>query len=295
MVPNRNRMSLYQDAKASFKSLVGQSVIVFVGLIVMLLLTGRKPSGFIVGLSFVVGVGFVAWSEARRLTEFESAEEPEDLEPPQRQQTQTVKPSTVKELLRLCQLDKSRIDVNQQSILRVLLSKNISDKELQRLTLEVVQADQANFVKLAEIAGLSLAEDLKGANLSCANLSGVNLSGAYLIGAYLIGADLIGADLSCAILSGADLSRAILSGADLSCAILSGAYLGGANLSGANLFDAYLFDAYLGGADLSGVNVENAQFGDNEGIDEILKQDLIRRGAIFIDSPGYRSRVTTSR
>lgn len=39
-------------------------------------------------------------------------------------------------------------------------------------------------------------------------------------------------------------------------------------------------------ADLSGANVQNALFGDNLGISEETKLDLMRRGAIFEDSTG---------
>ena len=66
MVPvNRNKISLYQEAKTGLSSLVQQTSQVFVGLVVMLLLTDGNPPGFIVTLSFCLGVGFVAWSEKR--------------------------------------------------------------------------------------------------------------------------------------------------------------------------------------------------------------------------------------
>ncbi len=82
--------------------------------------------------------------------------------------------------------------------------------------------------------------------------------------------NLINVDLSDADLSKAFLFRANLSEADLSEADLSGADLIGANLSGANL---------------SGANVTYSKFGNNEGISRTVKNDLIRRGAIFGDSP----------
>ena len=85
-------------------------------------------------------------------------------------------------------------------------------------------------------------------------------------------------DLSGVDLSGTNLSETDLSGADLSDADLSDADLSGTNLSGADLSDADLTDA-----DLSGANVKNARFGNNTGIAESLKHDLIIRGAIFED------------
>jgi hypothetical protein len=70
---NRNQMSLYQDTKAGLKSLIQQTAQVFVGFIIMLLVTGGNPSGLVVGLSFCLGVGFVAWSEKNRLEEINSS------------------------------------------------------------------------------------------------------------------------------------------------------------------------------------------------------------------------------
>ena len=150
--------------------------------------------------------------------------------------------------------------------------------------------------------------DLSGADLIRAHLNGADLSGADLIRAHLNGADLSGANLKNAYLSGADLSGANLSGADLSGANLIGADLSGADLSdahlnGADLIRADLNYAYLNGADLngadlnradlSGAEVRNARFGYNSGIDEYMKHDLIKRGAIFKDLPGDRSKILT--
>ena len=139
---------------------------------------------------------------------------------------------------------------------------------------------------------------LRFAKLSGADLSGADLSGADLTGANLFGANLSDADLSGANLSGANPIRANLFDADLSYADLSGANLSGANLSGADLSGADLIGAYLIGADLSGANlsetkVEKARFSSNSGISESMKQDLIKQGAIFEDSPGDRSEVLT--
>jgi uncharacterized protein YjbI with pentapeptide repeats len=135
--------------------------------------------------------------------------------------------------------------------------------------------------------------DLSGANLSGANLSRANLRSADLRGADLRSADLSGADLTGADLSGADLTRANLRGADLSGADLIGANLSDADLSGADLTGADLTGADLSGADLSKTKVEKARFRSNSGISESMKQDLIKQGAIFEDSPGDRSGVLT--
>jgi hypothetical protein len=54
-----------------------------------------------------------------------------------------------------------------------------------------------------------------------------------------------------------------------------------------------LSDANLIDANLSKTKVEKARFSSNLGISESMKQDLIKQGAIFEDSPGDRSEVLT--
>lgn len=67
MVPiDRRKVSLYEEAKNELNSLVWQTATVFVGFIFMLLLTGGNPSGFIITLSFVLGIAFVVWREQNR-------------------------------------------------------------------------------------------------------------------------------------------------------------------------------------------------------------------------------------
>jgi hypothetical protein len=232
-------MSLYQEAKASFQSLIQQGALVFVGFATMLLLTGGNPSALIVGLSFSLGVGFVAWSEAKRLEKL--ADNPE---------AKVTDSSEIKEIQQLETLTNSP-------------------------TTNVIQKDDNNKESLIQeiISQKAIGRNLQGANLSGANLSRADLSGANL--------------------SEADLSRADLSGANLSEADLSGANLSEANLSRADLFEANLSRADLFGADLFGANVQNARFGYNQGISQSMKQNLIKRGAIFDDSlgSGYRTKI----
>ncbi|NEQ87944.1 MAG: pentapeptide repeat-containing protein, partial [Moorea sp. SIO2I5] len=149
----------------------------------------------------------------------------------------------------------------------------------------------------------AVGRDLNGVDLSDADLSYANLIGADLSEADLSSADLIRANLKDANLIFADLSEADLSEADLSEAYLSGAYLSSANLSNAYLRGTYLIYADLSEADLSSADlsdaklshaiVNNARFGDNSGIDESMKRDLIERGAIFEDLPGDSSEILT--
>ncbi|MBD2302862.1 hypothetical protein [Nostoc sp. FACHB-190] len=47
-------------------SLLKQTAYVLLGFLVMLLITGGRPSGFILGLCVVLGIGFVIWDENKR-------------------------------------------------------------------------------------------------------------------------------------------------------------------------------------------------------------------------------------
>jgi uncharacterized protein YjbI with pentapeptide repeats len=165
-----------------------------------------------------------------------------------------------------------------------LSDANLSGADLIGANLIGANLSRANLIA-ANLGGADLGDaNLSGADLIGANLSGTNLNGANLSGADLSGADLIGADLIGANLIGANLSHANLNGADLI----------NANLSRANLIDANLSRADLSRADLSHANlnvknVKNTRFVDNEGISSSLKLGLIKKGAMFEDSPGDRS------
>ncbi|MEM8717939.1 MAG: pentapeptide repeat-containing protein [Cyanobacteria bacterium P01_G01_bin.39] len=141
--------------------------------------------------------------------------------------------------------------------------------------------------------------DLSGAKLYLANLSDANLRDTKLFGAELTAAKLSGADLSNADLSGAKQSKANLIntkliGTTLRCVSLINADLSGADLSGADLSDANLYQANLTKAYFNNATkVENALFGNNHGIEESLKQDLLRRGAIFEDAPDNFAKILT--
>ena len=214
--------------------------------------------------------------------------------------------------------DESNELNNKWCLVREIVTQGIKDRNLSGVDLSDADLSGANLMN-AKLSGADLSSaDLSGANLMNAKLSGADLSGANLSGANLMNAKLSDADLSGAYLSGANLRSAnligaYLSGADLSNtnlsrADLSGANLSGANLSRANLFHANLFGADLSGANLSGANlsgadliradlsktkVKEARFSSNPGISESMKQDLIKQGAIFEDSPGDRSEVPT--
>ena len=177
-----------------------------------------------------------------------------------------------------------------------ILSESSEDDESNELNNKwpLVREIVAQGFRPRNLSGVDLSDaDLSGANLNFAKLSGADLSSADLSGANLINAKLSGADLSGANLNSANLNSADLSGADLSRAKLMYAYLIRADLGDADLIDANLIGADLSGANLSETKVEKARFSSNSGISESMKQDLIKQGAIFEDSPGDRSEVLT--
>jgi uncharacterized protein YjbI with pentapeptide repeats len=192
-----------------------------------------------------------------------------------------------------------------------LRDANLSDTNLSRTNLSGANLSGAKmrFADLsdADLSGADLSgADLSGADLSCTNLSGTDLSGAnlspaylspvylsrtnlkspYLKGAKLSFADLRGPYLRGPYLKGTYLKGADLKGADLKGADLRFADLSGTDLRGADLSGADLRGADLRGADLRGIQLKKTLFSDNLGITEKLKQHLIKRGAIFDDSPG---------
>jgi hypothetical protein len=63
---NRKSVSLYEEARAGISSLVKQTALVFVGLLIMLLFTRGAPSALVMSLSFFLGIGFVAFLEKQR-------------------------------------------------------------------------------------------------------------------------------------------------------------------------------------------------------------------------------------
>jgi hypothetical protein len=75
MTSNKAQISLYKQSKEGLKSLFVQTTQVSIGLGLMLILTAGNPPGWLVSASFFVGIGFVAWSESKRQSEFDPREE----------------------------------------------------------------------------------------------------------------------------------------------------------------------------------------------------------------------------
>jgi hypothetical protein len=246
MISNsRQQISLYQEAKAGFNSLVKQTAQVSVGFLVMLLLTAGKPSAFAVALSCVAGIGFVAWSEKKRLT----------------QQQVTSEQKKIDLLLKL--LQKAKTD-------------NFSDLVKSS---ELNPAEDFAGANLAGVTGVAC--NLSGFNLSNADLSAADLSRADLSDTNLRCANLQSAQLNRAYLEGANLSNALLIDADLCHADLRGANLSNADLMNADLTGADMCGANLTQTNFSSAIVEKAEFGFNAGLSDDVKSDLEKRGAIF--------------
>jgi pentapeptide repeat protein len=81
----------------------------------------------------------------------------------------------------------------------------------------------------ADLSGIRLGADMRGADLSSVLLFDADLSGSFLFGANLKGADLVRTNLQEVVLQAADLS-----GSDMAGANLSGAKLLGANMDSVN-------------------------------------------------------------
>jgi len=172
---------------------------------------------------------------------------------------------------------------------------NLRDADLSHTDLQNAQiiGVYLNGVNLSN-ANLSAANmqyiDLRGANLSHTNLQNAQIMGVYFNGANLSNANLICTNLSYASLTCTNLANASLCTANLSHASLFDANLSNANLrytdlSNANLSNANLRYTDLSHASLKDAKVENARFRANVGLDEEMKFDLKRRGAIFEDEP----------
>ncbi|MUG92791.1 pentapeptide repeat-containing protein [Scytonema sp. UIC 10036] len=188
-----------------------------------------------------------------------------------------------------------------------LSDANLSNANLMNANLSSSDLSGANLSSTnLSNAGLRFT-DLSSTNLTSTDLSGSDLRDTNLINANLRNSNLIGADLRNAIINtstklddrwylvwrivthgaeGQDLKHADLRSADLRSANFRGCDLRYANLRGSDLRNANLIDA-----DLRGTNVQKVLFGDNAGISESLKQELIRRGAIFQDFSGNRSEI----
>lgn len=172
--------------------------------------------------------------------------------------------------------------------LAILSGANLSGANL--IGADLIRADLSEAIISEAI--LSKA-NLSGANLIGADLSGATLWRSNLIRASLIETNFIGANLKEANLSQANLMKSDLRRAILMSSILRGAILNGVDLSGADLNGADLIGVDFRKAILNEANVKLTRFGDNKGISEEMKRDLISRGAIFDDWESDESQSLT--
>ena len=182
---------------------------------------------------------------------------------------------------------QSEIEALKAAFIETPNQNNIKIDNKPRLVQEILKRDLRWNLNGADLSDSNLRDaNLRDANLRGANLQNVNFIIANLSGADLVGADLRNAHLVLTNLSYANLSTANLSGADIRCSNLSCANLSGTNLSGTNLRYVRFDNTRFGNA-----NIENARFGNNIGISLEMRLDLIKRGAIFKDSPGENSLI----
>jgi hypothetical protein len=73
---NYDREEFLKECRISLQSLFSQTVYVFIGLIMVLLATGGNPSSWVLMVSFVFGIFFVAWVEQRRIRIYRGEIEP---------------------------------------------------------------------------------------------------------------------------------------------------------------------------------------------------------------------------
>lgn len=292
MVPgNRERSSLYDEAKAGLSSLFKQTAQVFVGLVVMLLLTGGNPPAFVVTLSVILGIGFVAWSEQKRIAKLKK------LSQEHQQLVQRLIQSETEDFFELA--IKAELNPDKDFVGIDLVGLNLAERNFRGLNLSEANLSQAYLYKTnfqgAKLSKANLSDaNLRGTNLSKANLSNANLSNTNLINANLRGANLcntnlISANLCFATLSEANIKSTNLSEANLSFATLIGANLKGINFRNSNLEMADLRNANLQDVDFFNADVTKTRFGKGIGLSKQIKLELKKRGAIFDDLPNDRS------
>lgn len=192
--------------------------------------------------------------------------------------------------LRLEQLthyEAQELQIDEELRLQGGVGRDLSEADLRGYDLTGADLRQANF-QSADLQGTCLFRaNLAGANFERANLRRANLGETNLSGADFEGADLQGANLSRANAYAAMFCRANLQEANLNGILrreLVTTSRGSVVFSPPNFRQANLLRASLIEADLSHSEVRNARFGANPGISEEMQQDLMSRGALYIET-----------
>jgi uncharacterized protein YjbI with pentapeptide repeats len=262
------KVSLSEEGRRSFSSLLQQGGVVLVSFAGMLLLTGGAPSSVAIGAIVIFNGAVLLWLERKRLVQLRRLKIAQNLSElllrfpnPAEKDIQTWLEQTIPEGL----------SANKTAILRRKLSQLVLEtnkiEKIQPL-ISAIQKSSDNFLELAALAALDPLQDFSKADLSSTNLStdpseadlhGANLSETNLSSANLNGINLYQVNLQSANLSKAALSWAYLFDANLQGANLSGAKLYGANLSNANLRRANLSQANLNETKLCGADLSEAK------------------------------------
>lgn len=208
---NGKQIIHFQPTKVEFISIVKQTAIALVFL-VMLLLTGGKSPALVAILSLLLAIAFITKNKKKKIAN------------PKQQLAIT------KDFAGANLREVNLSNTNLRSVdLRIadLSNANLSNADLRHANLRIANLSNANLSN----------SDARGANLSVAYLKGVNLNDADLRGVNLNGANLNNANLCDANLNDADLGGANLNGANL-----CGASLRNTNLSRANVKNARFKD-----------------------------------------------------
>lgn len=159
--------------------------------------------------------------------------------------------------------------LNQWNWISKVLNNNFENRKLEKI-------DISN--------GDFTSSDFTNCNLTEANLKKTILNYSNLKNTILYGADLNGCQLIRATLEETNLAKS-----DLRNAIFNSAYLNGANIFRANVKNTIFDYATIKNSDLTSVNFSSASvkqtvFENNIGIDRLMKNILVAKGAIFFNS-----------
>ena len=180
---NHRRTNLYEEAQDAFQSMIQQTASVFAGLLILLLITGGAPSSIAVGLSFCLGVTFVAWSEKTRLQKLRTNSYEVVEEIAQTEQSKSLHSSKLYALLvGINDYIDPRIENLNSSVLAVSATKNTlkSIDFIQAETIELVdrEATSMNIRRyLWEIAQLATPKDTLVLYFSCHSFHAADTAG----------------------------------------------------------------------------------------------------------------------
>jgi flagellar biosynthesis component FlhA len=128
---NHRQSSLQTEAKTGLSSLMNQLAQGFAGLLAVVLLTGGAPSGFTIGLTFCMGVAFIAWKEKQRTEEIIQSNAPEISEKAENSRGVPVTHETT--------LDEKPLQISEpmETLHQLMLEKQALEKERLALKKEI--------------------------------------------------------------------------------------------------------------------------------------------------------------